>query len=313
MTRVLFGVFVAGALGLGASQERQAFRTVTDLVSVDVSVRSGNRPVIGLRAADFEVTDNGVVQQIDLVDPGAVPLDVTIALDLSGSMVAAEADVRKQVSSLAASLPKGDRLRLMTIADEIMVPIAFDSGGAGAAVGLAPAPATALTPLYDGLAAALMTGRDTDRRHLVIAITDGLDTASALTFDALTEIARRSDSVLYLYQVSAGTPSSLGDRERVDTRGIWWPPATAAPDRLAGLITLPDFATLARSTGGWFEQGFATGRVPRRLRDTIDEFRASYVLRYRATGVERSGWHEIAVKIVKPGSFEVRARKGYQG
>jgi hypothetical protein len=46
----------------------------------------------------------------------------------------------------------------------------------------------------------------------------------------------------------------------------------------------------------------------------LDDFRTSYVLRYAAEGVARAGWHEIAVRVIKPGTrYDVRARKGYGG
>ena len=52
--------------------------------------------------------------------------------------------------------------------------------------------------------------------------------------------------------------------------------------------------------------------TPRLLMRILDEFRSSYVLRYTPRGVDRPGWHEIDVRIVRPGSFTVRARKGYE-
>ena len=36
------------------------FRSATDLVSVDVTVRTGDKPVPGLGAADFVLLDNGI-------------------------------------------------------------------------------------------------------------------------------------------------------------------------------------------------------------------------------------------------------------
>jgi len=46
----------------------------------------------------------------------------------------------------------------------------------------------------------------------------------------------------------------------------------------------------------------------------LDEFRTSYVLRYTLQGVKRAGWHDLSVRIVKPGTnYSVRARRGYIG
>lgn len=45
----------------------------------------------------------------------------------------------------------------------------------------------------------------------------------------------------------------------------------------------------------------------------LDEYRHTYQLRYTPRGVGRAGWHDISVKITRPGSYTVRARKGYEG
>jgi hypothetical protein len=60
--------------GLAAAQSgKPTFRVTTDLVAIDVSVRRGNAPVMGLQASDFELRDNGVQQKIDAVSIESVP------------------------------------------------------------------------------------------------------------------------------------------------------------------------------------------------------------------------------------------------
>jgi hypothetical protein len=39
----------------------------------------------------------------------------------------------------------------------------------------------------------------------------------------------------------------------------------------------------------------------------------SYTVRYILEGVPLKGWHDLAVKVTKPGKYVVRARKGYFG
>src|SRR5688572_17098475 len=62
------------------------FTTRRDAVRVDVLVRSGGQVVRGLSAADFEVFDDGVLQQVDLASFDEVPLNVILALDVSQSV-----------------------------------------------------------------------------------------------------------------------------------------------------------------------------------------------------------------------------------
>ena len=50
------------------------FSTRVDGVRLDVLVTSSGRPLVGLQAADFEVRDQGVPQQVTLVSQADVPL-----------------------------------------------------------------------------------------------------------------------------------------------------------------------------------------------------------------------------------------------
>jgi hypothetical protein len=57
-------------------------------VFVDVSVRKGGRQLTGLTAADFELRDNGVKQDIDTIEASAVPIDLSIVVDVSAIRIA---------------------------------------------------------------------------------------------------------------------------------------------------------------------------------------------------------------------------------
>src|SRR5688500_20172103 len=58
---------ILAAAAVCALMAQATFRSGTDAVTVDVSVRDGARVVTGLRAADFEVLDNGVPQDVAAV------------------------------------------------------------------------------------------------------------------------------------------------------------------------------------------------------------------------------------------------------
>ena len=48
------------------------------------------------------------------------------------------------------------------------------------------------------------------------------------------------------------------------------------------------------------------------LRDVLEEVRGSYVIRYTPTGVPATGWHPIKVQVTKTGTYDIRARPGFE-
>ena len=62
----------------------------------------------------FEVFDNGVLQQVDDVSYGKLPIDVTVALDVSHSVSGNLLDrLRQGVVQLMRDLGRNDRLKLV--------------------------------------------------------------------------------------------------------------------------------------------------------------------------------------------------------
>ena len=54
------------------------------------------------------------------------------------------------------------------------------------------------------------------------------------------------------------------------------------------------------------------GEISSAFLRAIDDFRASYVLRFTPEAVPAPGWHELGVRVTRPGTrYTVRARKGY--
>ena len=316
--------FVGVTMIGGTYAQQPTFRARTDVVSVPVSVMKGRDPVIGLTAADFEITDNGVRQTVDAVVSGQVPIDVTLVLtgrpadrnvEHGRSMISAEA-TRKLLAPT-------DRLRMVWVTDEVTgrvvgddYSIATDPAtrrlGQGTAmptgvvfrVSEADARSGAGIALADGLFYALAWPVDADRRHLVVAFTDGWDTTSTIEMDTLPDLAARSDAVLHaVLWIAPGEDSRNGG-------GINYVGGPYAGATRRWQESFDRLDTVVRRTGGTLQR---TDKAPDALAEILADFRSSYVLRYSPRGVPLAGWHELGVKISRPGSFKVRARKGYEG
>jgi hypothetical protein len=137
MKRVILAGMVLGAVivlrvGASADQDPQRppmFRAQGSAVSVDVAVRDRTRKAIAdLTAADFVVEDNGVRQSIDTVSYAKRPIDVTVGLDVSGSVTGLVLDrLRAAVAELARGLRDVDRVKLVLFNTQVQRAIDFSS------------------------------------------------------------------------------------------------------------------------------------------------------------------------------------------
>jgi hypothetical protein len=330
MKRIVEVVSAVGFAAMAASAsistpvQQPTFRVRTDVVSVPVAVMSGREPVLGLTAADFELTDNGVRQTVDAVSSDEVPIDVTLLLTEFPVGTTPE-HVRSLLSAEATHklLRPSDRVRLVIVDDRVSgrdVPVGYDlredpvvrdlTWGTARANGFSCCGPESGgddrwgfgVSLADGLFYTLAWPVASDRRHLVVAFTDGFDTASTLELDRLPKLAARSDAVLHA--VFWATPSA-GSQQ---AGGLAVSnPAALRPGWDASFRVVD--ATI-RQTGGSIHR---SSGAPTRLADIIANFRTSYILRYTPRGVDAKGWHELQVKVARRGSLSIRARKGYEG
>jgi hypothetical protein len=84
-------------IGLGAilahlllAQTPAVFGTGLESVSVDVLVTRMGAPLLGLRAEDFVVKDDGVPQRVEVVDRRTLPTTAVLVLDRSASVAGRE-------------------------------------------------------------------------------------------------------------------------------------------------------------------------------------------------------------------------------
>src|SRR3990172_8009075 len=99
---ILAAAWLAGQSATRPLAQQATFRARVDVVSVTVSVMKGREPFAGLTAADFELTDSGVRQQVDAASLETVPIDVTVAIT-GGSA--------RNERGLIAGVMEADRLR----------------------------------------------------------------------------------------------------------------------------------------------------------------------------------------------------------
>ena len=295
-------------------QPRQTFRSGASAVAVDVTVlHRTRRPMAGLKAGDFEVFDNGVRQQVDDVSYGKLPIDVTVALDVSYSVTGALLErLRRGVVQLMGDLGPEDRLKLILFNMRVNRIVDFTADVEAVEKTIRSATAGGGTALLDAISVALVSASTPARRQLIVVFTDGSDSSSTTSPEVITAVAQRT----------RGTLAFVMPSQQVG-RTPWVSPPFTTQGR--STITLPTvagslangplgelFSTLAHETGGRVVPVGSSVDLAATFRTILGEFRSAYVLYYTPRGVDAPGYHTIDVK-VKAADARVQARRGYFG
>jgi Ca-activated chloride channel homolog len=275
------------------------FRTNIDVVRVEALVTDDGRPIAGLTADDLILTDNGAPQTIRVRPLGRDPIDVAIALDVSGSLQGARLE-RLRASALAfvGLLGPDDRATLLTF-DHAVSLGPRDVGAGELEARLKTLGSQGRTSLVDAITAALVWGTGRERPMLVLVFSDGRDTASWTRADQALALARRSGAVVEVVVAGDLVPVRTTQRLRVDATRR--PPS--ADERFLGELTL--------ATGGRVRNGDAGEGLGGAFKASLDQFRARYEIAYEPTNKE-PGWHAVEIQVKGRRGLAIHARRGYQ-
>jgi VWFA-related protein len=201
------------AAPVAALAQTPTFSSRVEAVRVDVLVTENGRPVRSLGLADFEVLDNGVKQQVDLVSFEQLPLNVILTLDMSDSVVGERlSHLRTAGLGLLDGLKRGDQAALITFNHMVVLGADLTADWSRVRKALEQAQPTGNTSVVDASFAGMMLGESDVGRALVIVFSDGLDTSSWLQPEAVLEIAKRCDAVVYGVAAGSGPkPEFLSD------------------------------------------------------------------------------------------------------
>ncbi|HET6898729.1 MAG TPA: VWA domain-containing protein [Vicinamibacteria bacterium] len=275
------------------------FTTSVEAVYVDVFVTRDGQPVGGLTAGDFELSDNGVRQEVSLVSVEAVPIVAVMVFDVSTSVAGAHLDdLRSAGRALIAALRPQDQPALVTFSHElqIAVPLGGDPSTVRRAVDRLEAGGH--TALWDGLYAGLKLPV-AGGRPMVIVFTDGRDDLSWLSQEQVLKVARESEAIVHvvaitpqLEEVVKGASIMRPERELVEPADI------------------RQVREIAQATGGRLWYAGASAQLEPTFLRILAEMQSRYLLSFTPSGVPRAGWHRLSVK-VKSRKGTVRSRTGY--
>lgn len=280
--KAVFSIASCFVAVLGGAAQQPTFSSRVDAVRVDVLVKDRGQIVRGLGSQDFEVRDNGVLQEIDLVRLDEVPLNVILGLDVSDSVNGERLEhLLSAGNALLDRLSGEDRAALLTFSHAVRLRQDLTRDVPLVRQALEAVTPSGETSLVDGTSAAIALSGSDVGRSLLLVFSDGVDTSSFLSPDAVLQSARRADVVAY----------GVAIRSRIN----------------------PAFLKeLGELTGGSVIEIESTTDLSQAFLRILDEFRQRYLLSYSPRGVPDAGWHRLEVR-VKGRRATVSARAGYEG
>jgi VWFA-related protein len=276
------------AASVASAQDVPVFSSGVEVVRVDVSVLRDGKTVEGLQANDFELRDNGVLQSVEIIGdtrggPGGAgkQVDVVLALDVSDSVRGAPLEQLKAAAhAFVDILRPEDSFSLLTFSGRVQLSVAPGDSRARAHEVIEGTRAQLTTSLNDAAFAAVITADASRGRPLALILSDGEDRGSWLKQEQVLRAARSSEIVVHVVitRQTDGEPPFVGE--------------------------------LAATTGG-AEWRADYARLREVLEKALEEFRSRYTLRYERRGRSRAGWHQLDIRVHRPG-VKVRARRGYE-
>ena len=257
----------------------------TEAVLVPVIVTQNGQFVRGLKAQDFEILEDGVKQSIASLASEDAPLDLVLAIDVSGSMERSLDQVKLAVKQLLSKLRNGDAATLVGFNDTLFLATEREKDQKARERAVDLLSAWGGTALYDATVRAVdLVSREWGRKGIVI-FSDGDDRSSLTSREKATARVQASDAMLYTVGFGSGA-------------------------------TVPELRTrlenYAKATGGraFFPQ--RTQELDGAFDQIVAELANQYVLSYASTNFKQdNAWRSIKVR-VRGGKYDIRARQGYR-
>jgi VWFA-related protein len=333
-------------------KQAAAVKVRVSLVTTPVTVRNASGEMIhNLEVRDFQVTDNGVPQNISHFDLGGDPISLVILIETSSRIEPLLPDIRKTGILFTQTVmgPTGeaavigfndsvDKLQEFTSnSDDIEKTILrLDEGTSG-------------SKLYDAMAVGveMLSGRPQatadkpGRRRVMMILSEAVDEGSATKLGEVLQQAQLAN--VTIYSVGLSTTSAQLRAKPKDTRPQITPPGTFPLPPQPGVPQTPtseetrygnidlmaaavwavqhvhdqikDHAleVAATATGGAHLATFKDRSIEKAIDEIGGELHSQYTISYAPTAGDATGYHEIKVSLVKANlrELKVRARPGY--
>ena len=284
---VLVGALTAGSTLAGAQQP--TFRSGTQFVPLFTTVLdSQGRLVPDLDREQFTILDNGKPQNVTVFENETQPFTAIVMLDFSASMTANLDRLKQATEQFLIRMLPADKAQVGAFSDKIQFSGTFTGDRDDLIGALRDLQFGNPTRLYDAIYESIDLLADHDGRKVVVAFTDGDDTASRRGLGGTLDYAREKEVMIY----SIGLQSEFFNGARV---------VRSNPDR--GLKKLSE-----ETGGGYFELKKTDDLGPTFTR-VVQELHSLYTIGFNPTALDGKE-HKLEVRMKQPG-MTARARRSY--
>ena len=259
------------------------FKAHTDLVLIPVTVTDTlNRFVLGLQRDDFQLSEDGVKQNVTLFSGEDAPLSLGVIFDESGSMSYKLRTSRDAATQLLTALDKEDQAFLVEFADSAKVSVPFTRPKEDMQTALKNAQAGGQTAMLDAIDTGLIEmKKGKNSRKAIVIVSDGGDNSSHYTAAQIEALVREADVQIY----------AMGVFDPVFSFG-------ATPEEISGPRLLSEIAS---QTGGRAFAAAVPSDLPSVANRIAVELRNQYVLGYYPKNKARDGnYRNVKVYVSQP-------------
>lgn len=292
-TAVFLAILVASA-GLAVSAQR-VFRAGVDLVHFGVVVTDKHGvPVLGLKAEDFVIIEEGTPQTLQVFAGGepvsAPPLHLGFMIDNSGSMVKDIADVRTAAIKFLNTVENIIDVTLTDFDTEVRVARFGPDDYPRLIERIRSRKPDGYTALYDALGVYLNGAASLTGDKILVLYTDGGDTRSAISQSELLDLLKISDVTVYSIGYLQHQGSGRRDQQQILTR-------------------------FASATGGQAFFPTSVRELDRMYEKILGEISARYSLGYISSNKAMDGrWRGVKIRLKNRPDLKdirIRTRAGY--
>jgi Ca-activated chloride channel family protein len=301
LARILGPTLVASLL---LTQQQQVFRSGVNTVGIYVTVTESGELVRNLTKSDFEVLDNGRVQDLTVFSTALQPITAILLVDTSASMALTLDLARQAAEQFIIRMMPGDQARVGNFSDRINLGRPF-SGDRDRVLRAFTEDLQIGNPtrLWDAINQTMEAFGEVGGRRVVVLFTDGQDTASTMDGRTVLDRARSGDVMIYSVQIRSRVRPDLeweilGSGANVQSRNRRGDPTPTQVLR-----------GLAVQTGGLHFTLNQNDDVNATFTQVATELHQQYLLGF-APQLLDGKVHELAVRVKNP-KFDVRARRWY--